>query len=116
MVITEIDIILQEYYITRNTKVHHMKRYTKAEGVHEQQEESREPNMRGTGRKSCDDNPSFCCTLIVTEGSAAYSVSYSKATKVRSLGSEHENSGLSDATLRVHIIKPNGMHNGHTCT
>ena len=31
IVITESDTILQEYYITRNTKVHHMKRYTKAE-------------------------------------------------------------------------------------
>jgi len=31
MIITESDTILQEYYIIRNTKVHHMKRYTKAE-------------------------------------------------------------------------------------
>jgi len=31
IVITESDTILQEYYITKkNTKVHHMKRYTKA--------------------------------------------------------------------------------------
>ena len=30
-------------------------------------------------------------------------ISYSKVTKVRSLGSGHENPGLSDATLRVHI-------------
>jgi len=28
MVITESDTILQEYYITRNTKVQYMKRYT----------------------------------------------------------------------------------------
>ena len=41
-------------------------------------------------------------------------ISYSKVTKVQSLGSGHENSGLSDATLRVHIIKPNGVHNGHS--
>jgi len=39
------------------------------------------------------------CTLI----------SYSKATKVQSLGSGHENLGLSDATPRVHIIKPSGV-------
>ena len=30
-------------------------------------------------------------------------ISYSKVTKVRSLGARHENPGLSDATLRVHI-------------
>ena len=67
MVITESDTIIQKYYITKNTKVHHMKRYTKLRGAHEQQEGSREP------RKSCGDNPSFCCAPIVTEGSAAYS-------------------------------------------
>ena len=55
MIITESDTILQEYYITRNTKVHHMKRYIKAERCSEQQEGSREPNRRGTGRKSYGD-------------------------------------------------------------
>jgi len=39
-------------------------------------------------------------------------ISYSKATKVRSLKSGHENPELSDATLQVHIIKPNGVHTG----
>ena len=38
-----------------------------------------------------------CATLI----------SYRKAIMVQSLESRHENSGLSDASLRVHIIKPN---------
>ena len=68
-----------------------MKRYTKVHGYHEQQKGSREPNGRETGRKSCDDDPSFCCTPIITEGSTVYSDQYSKATKVRSLGSEHKN-------------------------
>ena len=43
-------------------------------------------------------------------------ISYKKATKVRSLGSGHENPGLSDAILLVHIIKPNGVHNRYMCT
>ena len=55
-----------------NTKVHHMKRYIKLRGAHEQQEGSREPNKRGTGRKSCGDNPSFYYAPTVTEESAAY--------------------------------------------
>ena len=93
-----------------------MKRYTKLRDDHEKLERSREPNRRGTGRKSCDNDPSFYCTPIITEGSAAHSDQYSKVTKVQSLRSRHENSGLSDATLRVHIIKPNGVHNWHTCT
>ena len=43
-------------------------------------------------------------------------ISYSKVTKVRSLGSGHENPGLSEPTLRVHIIKPISVHNRYTCT
>ena len=47
-----------------------------------------------------------CATLI----------SYSKAIMVQALKSGYENSGLSDATLRVHMIKSSGVHNMHTCT
>jgi len=35
---------------------------------------------------------------------------------VQALESGHENLGLSDATLRVHIVKPNGVHNMYMCT
>ena len=45
----------------------------KLRGAHEQQEGSQELNMRVTGGKTCDDNPSFCCIPIVTEGSDAHS-------------------------------------------
>jgi len=38
-------------------------------------------------------------------------ISYSQATIVQALESEHENPGLSDVTLRVHIVKPSGVHN-----
>jgi len=41
-------------------------------------------------------------------------ISYGKVTKVQTLGSGHENPGLSDATLRV--VKPSGVHNGYMCT
>ena len=56
---------IQKYIIWRDIQ--------KLRGAHEQQEGSREPNRRGTGRESCDDDPSFCCALIITEGSAAHS-------------------------------------------
>ena len=74
MVITESDIILQEYYITRKYKrtIYKEIYITKAERCSQQQERPREPIRRGTGRKSGDD-PSFCCIPIVTEGSIAYS-------------------------------------------
>ena len=39
-----------------NTKVHHMKRYTKAERCSRVARGPREPNRRGTGRKSYDDD------------------------------------------------------------
>jgi len=35
-------------------------------------------------------------------------ISYSKVTKVQTLGSGYKNPGLSDTTLRVHIVKPSG--------
>jgi len=50
MVITKSDTILQEYYITRNTKGHYMKRYTKAERCSRAVRGVSEPNRRGTGR------------------------------------------------------------------
>ena len=43
-------------------------------------------------------------------------ISYRKITMVQTLGSGHENLGLSDATPRVHMIKPSGVHIRHICT
>ena len=73
MVITERYNIIAILHHQKNTKVQYMKRYTKLRDAHEQQKGSREPNRRRTGRKSCGDGSNFCCTPIITEGSAAYS-------------------------------------------
>ena len=74
MVITDSDTILREYYITRKHKrIQYMKRYTKAERFSQAARGVSRTKQGRTGRKSCGDDPSFCCTPIVTEGSAAYS-------------------------------------------
>ena len=118
MVITESDTILQEYYITRKYKS------TLYEEIYITKDKRCSRAVRGASRANQEESLeeelrrclSFCCALIATEGSAAHSDSYNKATKVKTLGSGHEDLGLSDATRRVHMIKPIGMlKQSHAC-
>ena len=73
MIITESDTILQDITSPKIQKYIIQRDIQKLRGAHEQQEGSREPNRRGTGRKSCGDNPNFCYAPTVTEEFAAYS-------------------------------------------
>ena len=116
MVITESDIILQKYYITRKYKsmiykeiyiTKEVLRYSKS-GLGSQSEEEQGGRATATSK-----------LLLRSDHhgrSAAHSISYSKATKVRALESGYENPGLSDATPRVHMMKPSGMLIRRTCT
>ena len=116
MVITESDTILQEYYITRKYKVQYGKIYiTKAERYSRAVRGPQEPNKRGTGRKSYGDVQASADSIRSSRKDSLRTL-ISKATNVRSLGSGHENSGLSDAIPRVHMMKPSGVHIRHTCT
>ena len=88
----------------------------KLRGAHEQQEGSREPNKRGTGRKSCGDVQASAAVWPPRKDPLRTPISYSKAIMVQALESGHDNLGLSDTTPRVHIIKPSGVHIRHMCT
>jgi len=50
------------------------------------------------------------------KGSVAHSDQLQQGHHGLDLRSEHEDRGLSDATWRVHMIKPSGVHIRHTCT
>jgi len=99
-----------------NTKVQYIKRYAKAERCSQVARGPREPNRRGTGRKSYGDVQASAALRSSWKDLLRTRISYNKATKVRSIGYGHENPGLSDATPRVHIIKPSRVHIRHTCT
>ena len=117
MIITESNTKLQEYYITQNTKVQYIERYTEAERCSQY-------NKRDLVSQTGEELEGRAAVMIQASAALRSSrkdplrtlICYSNATKVRSLGSGHENLGLSDAILRVHIIKPNGVHNRYTCT
>jgi len=118
MVITESDTILQKYYITRKYKgtIHEEIYITKAERCSRVARGPREPNRRGTGRKNHGEVQASAAFQSSRKDPLRTLISYNKATMVWPLGSEHDNSGLSDATPRVHIIKPSGVHIRHMCT
>jgi len=82
----------------------------KLRGTREQQEGPREPIRRRTWRKSYDDVQASATPWSPLKDPLRTLISYSKATTVQALESGHENPELSDATLRVHIIKPSGVH------
>jgi len=104
-----------------NTKVHH--RYMIRRDIHNKSWEMLTSSKKGPESQSGEELGGIAAAMIQASTALRLSrkdplrtlISYSKATKVRSLGSGHENPRLSDATLRVHIIKPNGVHNRHTC-
>jgi len=69
--------------------------------AHEQQEESRESIRRRAGGKSYGRQPHFrCATQISSEGSVTLHAPKSRHTSPR----------LSDATQRVVMRVPNGVH------
>ena len=67
--------------------------------------------MRGTGRKSYGDVQASATPWSPRKDPLRTLIGYNKVTMVQALESGYENSGLSDATPRVHIIKPGGVHN-----
>jgi len=91
-------------------KVHHAKRYIKAERCSQQQEGSRESNRRGTGRKRCGDDPSFYCTPIVMKESAALSDQLQQAYQGPVSRIWTWEFRVVRRNLRVHIMKPIGVH------
>jgi len=104
MVITESDTILQEYYITEN-----IKEYNTWRDIHNK--EVLTIQQEGLGCQTWEKLGGRAEMMIQTSAALRSSrkdplltlIRYSKATKVWSLGSGHENAGLSDTTLRVHI-------------
>ena len=117
LVITESDTILQEYYITRKYNSTSYEEVYKSWEVLTNNKKSLE-NQTGEelGGRAAATIQASVALRSSRKDLLRTLISYSKVTKVRSLGSEHENLGLSDATLRVHIMKPIGVHNRYTCT
>ena len=100
MVITESDTILQEYYITRRYKsiIHEGIYIVKAERYSRAVREPREPNRRGTGRKNHGEVQASAALRSSRKDPLRTLISYNKATMVHTLGSRHEDAGLSDVT------------------
>jgi len=75
IVITESDTILQEYYITRKCKsiLYEEIYITKAERCSWAIRDASKANQEKSWEEEQRRCPSFCCTLIATEGSAAHS-------------------------------------------
>ena len=117
MVITESDTILQEYYITRKYKstIHEEIYITKTERCSRAAREASRANQEKSW-KSYGDVQASAVLRSPQKDPLRTLISYSKATMVQTLGSGHKDPGLADATQRVHMIKPSGMHIRHTCT
>ena len=119
MVITESDTILQEYYITRKYKstIHEEIYMTKAERCSRAARGASRAKQERNREEELGDVQTSAAFRSPWKDPLRTLISYSKATKVRALGSGHENTGLSDATPRVHMIKPSGVHarQSHVC-
>ena len=98
-----------------NTRVHNAKRYTKAERCSRAARGTSRAKQGKSWKEELQQSSSFCCTLTTTGGSATH---YDQLQPSHHGPGEsgYENSGLSDATLRVHIVKPSGVHNRYMCT
>ena len=75
-----------------------MKRYTKTERCSRVARGPQEPNRRKAGRKSYDGVRASAALRSPREDPLRTLISYGQATMIQALGSEHENSELSDAT------------------
>ena len=75
MVITESDKILQKYNITRKYKstLYEKIYITKVERCSRTAREASRANQKKSWEEELRRCPSFCCTLIATEGSTAHS-------------------------------------------
>ena len=119
MVNTESDTILQEYYITRRYKstIHEGIYIIKAERCSRYDKRGLESQI---GEKLGGRTTTMSELLLHSDYHGrihcATLISYSKAIMVQTLESGHENLGLSDATLQVHIIESNNVHNSYMCT